>query len=96
MLLQALGDNVIVKPVYDEKVKGIIIPEIALKFKKYDGQVYGEVHSVGPKVTLRFAREPIKPGDKLIWVRHEGKRVEYEGQEYFKVASKWILGMWID
>lgn len=91
-MLQALGDNIIVKPVYEKKISSLFIPETAVQFKKYEGFVYGDVISVGPKVCLKFERNSLVPGDKVIWQRHEGLAFKFEGEEYLKVKSKWIMG----
>jgi co-chaperonin GroES (HSP10) len=86
-MLQALRDEVIVRPFYEEKKSDIIIPQTAGKYKQYDGRVFGKVISVGPKHKLG-----VQAGDKICWVRHEGKKILYEGQIYFAIRERWILG----
>lgn len=90
-MLQALRDNLIIKPIYREKESAIFIPEIAKKYKQYDAQVLGEVISVGPKFNLTFEREPLKPKDQIIFQRHEGIKFVYEGQTYLKLNQKRVL-----
>ena len=85
-MLQALRDEIIVKPVYEERKSIISIPQSALKFRQYDGQVYGEVISAGPKHKLG-----VIPGDKINWQRHEGKKITYQGQIYFVVKQRWVM-----
>ena len=89
--MQAIGKNTIVRPIYDEKSKGgIIIPEGAKKYKQYDTEVRGEVISVGPESEFKSL---LKPGDKVIWVRHEGKRFYYEGEMFLSIKDRWIRGV---
>jgi co-chaperonin GroES (HSP10) len=83
-MLQALGNNIIVKLVLEEH-KGLIeIPKTALKYKQYDGEVFGEVVSVGPKY-----KYDLNPGDKIIFVRHEGNKFIYEGITYLRLKERW-------
>ena len=92
MLLKALRDEIIVKPIYETEQDAIVIPESAQEYKQYHGAVYGEVISVGPKFSLRFERGCLVPGDKVIWQRHEGKRINYNNQKYLAVCSRWVMG----
>lgn len=86
-MIQALRDEIIIKPVFEERKGLIVIPQSAKKFKQYDGQVFGEVLSVGPKHKLET-----QAGDRIIFQRHEGKRFIYQGQVYFAVRQRWVLG----
>ena len=84
-MLQAMRDMVIVKPVYEEHRGNIVIPKSAKQFKQYHGSVIGIVVSVGPKYLYE-----LKAGDRVIWRRHEGKKV-YENRElYFALKEKWV------
>ena len=90
-MLQAMRDEVIVRPFYETKTKsGLIIPAKALEYKQYHGGVFGEVISIGPKFPKMF--EDLKVGDKLLWRRHEGKKIMFEGEKFFAVRSRWVLG----
>jgi len=89
-MLQAQRDNVIVVPVYQKKVADLIhIPENAVKYKQYDGMVYGRVISVGPECKFELV-----PGDIMIWQRNEGIKIIYEGVEYLRVKPRAIYGKW--
>jgi co-chaperonin GroES (HSP10) len=88
MKLQALRDEAIVKLVIQEHQGLIKIPESATKFKQYDGEVFGEVLSVGPKHRLG-----VKSGDKIIFQRHEGQKIIYGRDKYLVVKEKWIMGV---
>ena len=86
-MLKALRDEVIVRLVYQKREGLIAIPQSAIKFKQYDGQVYGQVLSVGPKHKLG-----VKAGDIINWQRHEGKKIIFGGQTYFAVRERWVMG----
>jgi len=88
MILQALRDEVIVRLVTQEHQGLIKIPENAVKFKNYDGEVFGKVLSVGPKHRLG-----VKVGDNLIFQRHEGKKLVYQGETLRVVKEHWIMGV---
>lgn len=86
-MFQALRDEATVKPIYQESVGSIILPKGLSEFKQYNGEVYGEVLSVGSKNKL-----DIKAGDKINWQRHEGKRFWYQGELYLAIKERWIMG----
>jgi co-chaperonin GroES (HSP10) len=88
-MLQAIHDTIIVKPIYEESKSIIIIPKTAEQWKQYHGAIYGEVVSIGPRYP--YARD-IKPGDKAIFQRHEGKRFIFQGEKYLKLKEKWVHG----
>lgn len=89
-MLQAIGKNIVIIPIYEKQRGCIVIPESA-KFKKYDGFVYGLVESVGSRFGLKFAGEKLKRGDKVIIQRNEGKVIRFEGQEYLKVKEERVM-----
>jgi co-chaperonin GroES (HSP10) len=41
---------------------------------------------------LKFKGDNLKPGDIIIFTRHEGKRFKFEGETYLKLKQKWVLG----
>lgn len=91
-MLQALRDEIIVRPIYEEITKGgIIVPLQARTHKLYHGSITGEVISVGPKCKF-----DIKPGDKIYWQRHEGKKVYVDRELFFAVRSRWVMGKVLD
>ena len=92
-MLQALRAEIIVKPIYEEKRGTIIIPESVRQFKLYHGSIVGEVISLGP--ASKFKGE-VKPGDKIYWQRHEGRKVFENRQLYFTIRERWILGKMLD
>ena len=89
-MLQALRNEIIVRPIYEEKTRGgIIVPSWAREYKLYHGSIQGEVISVGLKSKFK---DEIKPGDRIVWTRHEGKKILFEGQTYFAVRDRWVMG----
>ena len=58
------------------------------EFRLYHGFIYGIVHSVG-----KDYKYELKPGDKIIFQRHEGKLIIYQREEYIKLKSRWVLGV---
>ncbi|MDD5355069.1 MAG: hypothetical protein PHY56_00805 [Candidatus Omnitrophica bacterium] len=100
-MLQAIKDNVIVKPVYQEKVGNIILPGLSKfgknsgkgEFQLYHGFIYGVVESVGKDYKETFEGRLLQAGDKIIWQRHEGKPFLYNRETYLKLKSKWVLAV---
>lgn len=100
-MLKALRDDVIVKPVYEDRVGKIYIPEASTfgknsgkgKFRLYDGFIFGEVVSVGPRYRETFNGRLLRDGDKVIWTRHEGKRLFDADQEYILLKNKYVLAV---
>lgn len=93
-MLQALRNEIIVRPIYEEKTRsGIIVPQWARQYKLYHGSIVGEVISVGPDSKFK---DEIKVGDKIYWRRHEGKKVWYERKLYFAVKERWVMGKVIE
>ena len=87
MTIQALKDNLIVKPLYKKTEGSIIIPDSAVKHKQYDMSAYGLVVSVGKEYKYE-----IKAGDVIAFQKHEGKRFTYEGETYLMMKSRWVHG----
>ena len=83
-VVRAMRDEVIVKQVLSEKKGSFFIPETK-GARMYNAEFYGEVISVGPK-----CKKDIKPGDKLLYRRHEGKKIYYKGVEYFVLKDRWV------
>lgn len=101
-MIQALRSDVIVRPVYQNSVGKIFIPEPSSfgkrdsthgEFKLYHGFIYGIIESVGPQYKNTFEGRRLRAEDKVIWPRHEGNRFFYEGQEYILLKEKWILAV---
>ncbi len=89
MKLRAVRDTVIVRVIYAERSKGgIVIPETA---KQYSGSFVGDVVSVGPGY-----KYDVKPGDRVVYRRHEGFKIRANGKDYLSLRSKWVVGKYYD
>lgn len=88
-MIKAIKDTIIVKQEYAKQSEGIFIPDTAVKFKKYDGLIQYVVVSVGPDYLYG-----VKVGDRVCIRRHEGKKLVYEGVEYFVMQERWVEGVY--
>ena len=84
-MLKAVGKNLVVKLVHDEKVGTIIIPDTA---QAQNSGFHGLVISVGEEFQY-----DVKPGDKVIYFRSEGFVFDHENEEYLSVHQKHVLGI---
>lgn len=82
--MQALRDDVIVKVYYEEKSGSIYIPE-GKALRERITNFYGEVISIGADCKL-----DIKPGDKVIFPRREGRKFRVEGEYYYRLKERWV------
>ncbi len=81
--MQAVSDLVLVKLKYAEKIGRFFVPD---QHKQYSGDVVGVVVSVGPACPYRGE---LKPGDEVLYARHEGWKV---GEGFVSLKPKWVLG----
>jgi chaperonin GroES len=91
MKLKPLGDNVVVKPLKEETVKGgIIIPDTATEKTEK-----GEVIAVGTGKLLengqRKAME-LKAGDKVLY-SYSRKEIKIDGEDYCIVSEEDVLAV---
>lgn len=84
-MIEAVGDAVIVKIQYDNKMRGLFVPDQA---KQYSGRFKGVVESVGPACPYR----ELKKGDEIAFLRHEGYRIKKGVKEFFVLNPRWIVG----
>lgn len=83
-MIQAVNDDIIVRPVFKEGIGAILLPDQA---KPQEGEFYGTVVSVGP-----LFQEEIKPGQKVLFTRHEGFKLEAE-ETLLRLRPSWVLGV---
>jgi co-chaperonin GroES (HSP10) len=84
-----LRDEVIIRPIFEEQVGNIILFEGKGVYKQYHGFIYGEVISIGS----RYPYKELQVGDKLLFIRHEGIPVRYEGVEYLILRQARVLAV---
>lgn len=96
MEIKSLGNNVLVKvlPFVDRKYGNIIhIPDGT---RRNDAVYYGIVDSLGPGVhTKKGAPRPldVELGDKVIFSRYIGVRVEIEGVEFRYIKASDVIAI---
>jgi co-chaperonin GroES (HSP10) len=89
--LQALGENYIVRVVFEYNSKLIELPETAKEYQRYHGSVHAIVESVGKDCVLTFNGKRLKKGDKIIFQRHEGYQFFVDGDELLRLPEKWVM-----
>jgi len=92
MKIKPLGDRVVVRPIEAEEKTpaGIVIPDTAR-----EKSLKGEVIAIGPgALNKKGERRPpdLKVGDKILFERYAGARVELGGEELLILREEEILG----
>jgi chaperonin GroES len=92
MKIKPLGDRVVVRPIEAEEktAGGIVIPDTAR-----EKSLQGEVIAVGPGVlNKKGERRPpdVQVGDKVLFERYAGSKVELGGEEVLILREDEILG----
>jgi len=91
-MLQAVGQSYIIKPVWEKETGRYIrfwVPKRG-EWSQYDGFVYGLILSTGPKCVFTYQGKLLQPGYKIIFQRHEGKMIKFEGEIYYKMRERWV------
>lgn len=83
-MIAAVGDYILVEPVYNKKSNLIIIPDSA---QKQVSEFYGLVLSVGPEYPYR---DQVKKGMKILFTRNEGTEVD---DKYLSLKPNWVLAI---
>jgi co-chaperonin GroES (HSP10) len=83
--IRATGKNIVVKVKRQSKAGSIIIPSTAQEFIQYHGNIYGVVVAVGPDYPY-----DVKVGDKIIFRRHEGVKVEDGDDMYVSLEERFV------
>ena len=85
-MIEATFDNVIVRCVYKQEESVIIIPD---KFEKSQFGFHGEVLAIGPD----YPNNELKVGDKAVFPRNEGIKMDVDGEELLMLRERWIMGV---
>jgi chaperonin GroES len=93
MKIRPLQDRIILKRIPEEKKTkgGIIIPDTA-KEKPLEGRVV----AVGNGKMLEDGKVrplDIKPGDRVLFIKHAGNEVKIDGEEHLMLREDDILGV---
>ena len=91
MSIKPIGDKIAIKPVAAEEVTkgGIVLPGSAQQKPQQ-----GEVIAVGGGILLQNGeRAPleVKVGDKVVYAKHAGTEVKFNGEEFVILSEKDIL-----
>ena len=93
MMIRPLQDRIILKRIPEEEMTkgGIIIPDTA-KEKPLEGRVV----AVGNGKVLEDGKVrplDIKPGDRVLFIKHAGNEVKIDGEEHLMLREDDILGV---
>ncbi len=94
MKLKPLFNNVIVKPLKDEKVteSGIILPDTVDKEKPEKG----EIIAVGSGKVLengQVSKMSVKVGDQVMFKKYSPDEVKVDGQDYLVLSESDIIAI---
>jgi len=93
MKIKPLNDNVIIKPLGEEEIKGgIVLPESVDKEKPEKG----EVIAVGPgKLLENGQRTPmsVKVGDKVLFKKYSPDEIKIDDEEVLVIKEEDIIGI---
>ncbi len=94
MKLKPLFNNVIVKPLKDEKIteSGIILPDTVDKEKPEKG----EIIAVGSGKVLengQVAKMSVKVGDQVMFKKYSPDEVKVDGQDYLVLSESDIIAI---
>lgn len=93
MALQAVFNNIIVKPLDEEEVTygSIVVPDLG----KEKGLV-GTIVSVGEgfhTITGTYVKTTLKEGQKVILPAMGASKIDHEGQEYWSCPENQVLAV---
>ncbi len=93
MKIQPLGSRIVVRPLEQEETTpgGIIIPETARE-KSLRGEVVSVGQGAPDKKGVRRAPD-VKKGDRVLFDRWAGSKVELDGVEYLILREDEVLGV---
>ncbi|MFA4834323.1 MAG: co-chaperone GroES [Patescibacteria group bacterium] len=94
MKLKPIHDNVVIKPIVEDKTtkSGIIIPDTVDKEKPEKG----EVLAVGEgKLLDNGQRAPmsVKVGDKVMFKKYSPDEIKVDGEEYLVISENDIIAI---
>ena len=85
-MIKAPFDMVIVRLIHKEVSSTIIIPDtLAKRFKAF----HGEVIDIGRD----YPNKELKKGDKILFPRHEGFEIEYNGEQFYALKERWVMAV---
>ena len=94
MSIRPIGDRIAVKPVaVEEKTKsGIVLPGSAQE-KPHQGEVIAVGSGYVSQATGQRIPLEVKVGDKVVYGKHAGIEVKFDGEELVLLTENDILGV---
>jgi chaperonin GroES len=90
--LKPLGGNLLVKPVVEKSVSGIVLPDTIDKEKPQKGEVIalgtGKLDKDGKKIAFN-----VKVGDIVLFKKYSPDEVEFDGNDYLIMDEDAILAI---
>lgn len=90
--LKPLGGNILVKPITETSVSGIVLPDTVDREKPQKGEIValgtGKVTSDGKKVSFN-----VKVGDRVLFKKYSPDEVEVDGKDYLIMDEDAILAI---
>ena len=92
MKLKPLHDHIIIKPIEEKTLSGIVLPETVDREKPEKG----EVLAIGPgKLLENGQRAPmsVNVGDKIIFKKYSPDEIKVDGEDYFVISEGDVIGI---
>lgn len=90
--LKPLGGNILVKPVTEKSVSGIVLPDTVDREKPQKGEVIavgtGKVTDDGKRLAFN-----VKVGDVILFKKYSPDEVEVDGEDYLIMDEDAILAI---
>ena len=90
--LKPLGGNILVKPVAEKSVSGIVLPDTVDREKPQKGEVValgtGKVTNEGNKVEFN-----VKVGDMILFKKYSPDEIEVDGEDYLIMDEEAVLAI---
>jgi len=90
--LKPLGGNILVKPVAEKSVSGIVLPDTVDREKPQKGEVIalgtGKLAKDGKKIAFN-----VKVGDIVLFKKYSPDEIEVDGEDYLIMDEDAILAI---
>lgn len=90
--LKPLGGNILVKPVAEKSVSGIVLPDTVDREKPQKGEVValgtGKITNEGKKVEFN-----VKVGDVILFKKYSPDEIEVDGEDYLIMDEDAVLAI---
>ena len=90
--LKPLGGNILVKPVAEKSVSGIVLPDTVDRENPQKGEVValgtGKVTNDGKKLEFN-----VKAGDVILFKKYSPDEIEVDGEDYLIMDEEAVLAI---